>query len=82
MTGAAREILTDIDMLPMIGIKTASGICHVISRQTKASNKYINHYNKNKEAPYLMYFDANNLSDGQCSQNQLDKKINWIRNLE
>ena len=56
MTGVAREILTDIDMLLMIGIKITSGICHVLSRQTKASNKYMNHYNKSKEAPYRHVF--------------------------
>ena len=37
------------------------GICHAIHRYSKANNKYMKNYNKNKESSYLMYLDANNL---------------------
>ena len=48
-------------MLLMVvkGIRTV--ICHAIHRYTKANNKYMKDYDKNKESPYLQYYDLNNL---------------------
>ena len=41
------------------------GICHVIHRYAEANNKYLKNCNKNKDFPYLVYLDANNLyADG------------------
>ena len=37
------------------------GICHAIHRYSKANNKYMKNYDKNKESSYLTYLDANNL---------------------
>ena len=37
------------------------GICHSIYRYVKANNKYMKYYYKNKESPYLQYWDVNNL---------------------
>ena len=36
------------------------GICHSVYRFAK-SNKYMKNYDKNKESPYLHYWDVNNL---------------------
>ena len=36
------------------------GICHAIHQYTKANNKYINDYDKNKES-YLNYWNVYNL---------------------
>ena len=49
-TSIELELLTDYDMLLMVeeGIKGA--ICHSIHRYAKASNKYMNNYNKNEES--------------------------------
>ena len=37
------------------------GTCHAIHRYTKANNKYMKDYDKNKESSYLQYRDVNNL---------------------
>ena len=55
------ELLTDIDILLMVGKSTRGGICHAIHQSANASKKYVNHYDKNKELCYLKYWDVNNL---------------------
>ena len=49
------DLLTNIDMLLMVGKGIKGGICHSIYRYAKANN------NKNKESSYLQYWDVNNL---------------------
>ena len=39
----------------------AGEIFHAIHRYTKADNKYMNNYDKNKKSSYLNYWDINNL---------------------
>ena len=56
------ELLTDIDMLLMVEKETRGGICQAIHRYAKANNKYMKNYNKDVMLSYLMYSDANNLS--------------------
>ena len=55
------ELLTDIDMLLMVGKEIKGVICQVIYKHAKASNKYMNNYDKSIESSYLMHLDANNL---------------------
>ena len=37
------------------------GICHAIHRYSKANNKYMKGYDKNKEPSYRKCWDVNNL---------------------
>ena len=60
-TGAKLELLTDIDMLMMIGKEIRGEICHSIHKYAKANNKYLRNYDNVIESSYLMYLDANNL---------------------
>ena len=58
---AELELLTDNDMLVMFEEGTRGGICQASYRYTKANNKYMKNYDKNKEPSFIVYLDANNL---------------------
>ena len=60
-TGVQLELITDYDMMLMIGKGTRGGICQATHRYAKANNKYTKNYNKNIEPSYIEYLDANNL---------------------
>ena len=47
-------------MLLMVEKRILGGITDAIHRYTKANNKYMKNYCKNKELSYLIYLDANN----------------------
>ena len=54
------DLLTDIDILLMVGKSIRGGICHSIYCYAKANNKYMKGYDKNKESSYIRYWDVNN----------------------
>ena len=60
-TNVNLELLTDADMSLMIESEIRGSICQSIHRYARASNKYMNNYNKSIKSSYLMYLDANNL---------------------
>ena len=60
-TGIELELLTDIDKVLMVEERIREGICQVSQRYSKANNKYMKDFDKNKESAYIQYFDANNL---------------------
>ena len=56
------ELLTDIDMLSLAVEKGISrGICHAVHRYSKAKNKYMKDYDKNRESSYPKHCVLNNL---------------------
>ena len=63
------ELLTDYDMILMIGKRIRGAICQATHRYAKANNKYMKNYDKNIESPYKKYLDAVNLYGWAMSQN-------------
>ena len=55
------DLFTDINILLMVEKGIRGGVCHSIYRYTKANNKYMKDYDKNKKLLYLQYWDMNNL---------------------
>ena len=72
------DFLTGIDMLLMAEKGIRGGICHSIYRYSKANNKYMNNYDKNKELSNLQYWDANNLYGWTMSQKLRVNNFEWI----
>ena len=62
------DLSTDIDMLLMVAKGIRGGICQAIYRYTKANNKYMKDYVKNRESSYLKYWNVNNLYGWIMSQ--------------
>ena len=62
----------------IIGIDT---ICHSIYQYAKASNIYVEDYDKNKESSYLKYWDISNLYGWAMSQKLPVNIFEWIQNI-
>ena len=72
------ELLTDIDMLLMIGKETRGGICHTIQFINMLIN--IRNYDKNKESSYLKHWEVNDLYGWEMSQRFPVNSFEWIKN--
>ena len=77
-TSIELESLMDYDMLLMVEEGIRGGICHVIHRYAKASNKYLNNYDKNEESSYIQYLNANNLYGWSMSQKLPVNNFKWV----
>ena len=74
------ELLTDIDMLSLAVEKGISrGICHAVHRYSKANNKYMKDYDKNRESSYPKHCVLNNLYGWTMLQNFPVHKCEWIK---
>ena len=70
--------MTNIDTLLMVEKGIRRGICHAIYRYTKANNKCIKDYDKNKESSYLKYWDVNNLYRWAMWQKLAVNGFKWV----
>ena len=68
-------------MLLMVEEGIRGGICQAIYRYAKASNKYMNNYDKRKLTSFLMYLDANNLNGWVMSQKLPANGFKWVEKL-
>ena len=80
-TGVKLELLTDNDMLLMIGKEIRGGICQATHRYAKANNKYMKNYDKNIDSSYIEYLDANNLYGWAMSQKLPTNGFKWVKGL-
>ena len=55
------------------------GICHSIHSYSKANNKYLKNYGKNKESSYLQYWDVNDLYCWATLQKLPVNTFEWIK---
>ena len=67
-TNVKLDLLVDIDMLVMVQKGRRGWLYHSICWYTKANDKYMKDYDKNKESSYIQYWDVNNLYDWTMSQ--------------
>ena len=71
------ELLTVVDRLLMIEEGIRGGIYYAMYRYTKANNKYMKNYNKDKEESFLQYLDDNNLFGWAMSQKLPVNGFKW-----
>ena len=77
-TGVNLELLTDIGMLLMVENGIRGGICQAMHRYAKASNNYMNNYDKNIKSLNLMFLDANYLYGLPMSGKLPVKSFKWV----
>ena len=75
------ELLSDIDMLLFIEKGIRGGICHSICRNAKANNKYMKHYDENKESSFLIYTNYNNLCGKAMCEKLHVKDFKWVEDI-
>ena len=75
------ELITDYDVLLMIGKGIRGGIGQATHRYAKANDKYIKNYDKNNESSYLRYLDANNLYGLAMYQKLPINGFKWVKDL-
>ena len=75
------ELITDYDMILMIGKGIRGGICQATRRYAKANNKYMKNYDKNSESSYIEYLGANNLYGCAMSQKLPTNGFKWVEDL-
>ena len=51
------HLLSDIDMLMMVGKSIRRGICHSFYQYAKTNNKYMKDYAKSKDLPYFEWIE-------------------------
>ena len=57
------------------------GVCHAVYRYSKANNKYMKNYDKNKESSYIKYLDANSQYRWAMSQKLPVHGFKWKKML-
>ena len=73
------DLLTDIDILLMVKKGIRGGTCRSIYRYSKANNKYMIDYDKNKKSSYIQYWILNNLYGWAMSEKLPVDNIEWIK---
>ena len=56
------------------------GTCRAIHHYAKANNKYMKHYDRNKESSYLKYWDVNKLHEWAMSRKLPVDGNKWVEN--
>ena len=83
LQAALKETKVKLDLSTAIGIllmeeKVVRG-GHFIYRYTKANNKYMEYYDKNKESSYLQYCEVNSSYGLAILQKVQENNFDWIK---
>ena len=73
------DLLTNINMLLMVGKGIRGGICHSIYQYAKANNKYIKDYDKNKESSYIQCRNVDNIYGLTMPRKLPQNNFGWIK---
>ena len=76
------ELLADVDMHLMVEKGTRGGIASIMTRYSKANNKYLNDYNSDEESKYIIYLDANSLYGWAMTKSLPYEKFRWLEQDE
>ena len=76
------ELLTDVDMHLMVEKGTRGGIASIMTRYSKANNKYLDDYNPDEESKYIIYLDANSLYGWAMTKSLPYEKFRWLEQDE
>ena len=68
-------------MLLMVEEGIRGGMCQTICRYAKATNKYMENYDKNIKSSYVVHLDANNLYGWAMSQKLPVNGFKWVKKL-
>ena len=77
ITDIKLELITDIEIYNFIESGIRGGISQITHRYAEVNNKYLNHYDKNKEDSYIIYYDANALYSSAMSTYLPYKDFQW-----
>ena len=80
-TDVKLELLTNFNVLLMVEEGIRGGMCHVVHRYAKASNKYMKIYDEKEESSFLKYLDANNLYGWAMEQNLPVGGFKWVSDV-
>ena len=75
------ELLTDVDLLLMVGKGIREEICHAIHRYAKAMSIFMKNYDKNEESSFFEYLHANNLCGWAMSEPLPVNGLDWMGDL-
>ena len=75
------EKLSDIDKYLFIEKELRGGISYISKRYAKASNKYVNDYERKKPSTFISYLDMNNLYGWAMSKYLPYKVFKWLKDV-
>ena len=71
VSGVSLDPVIDLDLRIAIQQCVRGGISMAVKRVSRANNKYMKNYDPSKPDIFLLYFDANNLYDGDAMNQKL-----------
>ena len=82
MTEIELELISDTEMYLFVKKGMREGISYISKRFSKANNKYMKSYKRNKPSKYIMYLVGNNLYDSAMSHHLPYDKFKWLNQKE